>query len=171
MSEWIDAIINFAKNNEEWVLVIAFVIAGAESIIGIGALLPSTVLLVSLVSVGGVAGQNINVMWLVVGLGAWAGDWASYMMGYYFEKPLKRVWPLSNRPELLTTTRAFFERWGVLSLFISRFVWAARSMVMFVAGVVRMPLLTFAVASFASALLWSAVVLYPINAAARWLFT
>ncbi|MDX2263800.1 MAG: DedA family protein [Hyphomicrobiales bacterium] len=166
----VESVVELARSNPEWVLVIAFVIAGAESIIGVGALLPSTIIIVSLASLGGLAGQNLVVLWLAVGLGAWVGDWASYFMGYYFEKPLRRVWPLSRRPELLTTTRAFFDRWGVASLFISRFVWAARSMVMFVAGVVRMPRVTFGVASLVSALLWAAVVLYPISFAARWLF-
>jgi membrane protein DedA with SNARE-associated domain len=171
MSELVDAIVAFGRENERLVLVLIFLVSAAESIIGVGALLPSTVIILSLASVGGLGGQNVTVLWLVTGFGAWAGDWASYVMGYYFEKPLRRIWPLSRRPELLDQTKAFFKRWGVLSLFISRFVWAARSMVMFTAGVVRMPRFTFAWASGVSAFLWAAVVLFPISFAAQWLFS
>ncbi len=168
-SEWIDGIVSFAKNNEEWVLPIAFVVGGAESIIGLSILVPSTAIFLVLASVGGFAGQNLPVLWLAAGFGATAGDWISYFMGYYFERPLRRMWPLSRRPELVDDGHAFFARWGILSLFVGRYLGPARSVVMITAGIVRMPRLKFGLASLASGLLWAWLIVTPVTMGARWL--
>lgn len=164
---WLEGIVAFAKRHEEWVIPVAFFVGGAESIIGLSIVVPSTAIFLALASVGGLAGQNLPALWLAAGLGASAGDWLSYGMGYYFEKPLRRMWPLSRRPELIDQARAFFERWGVVGLFLCRFLGPARSVVMLTTGIVKMPAWKFAFASLVSGLLWAAVVLIPVSQAAK----
>lgn len=168
-SEWIETIVNFAKANEEWILPIAFAVSASEAIIGVSIFIPSTAIFIVLASVGGFAGQNLIALWLAVGVGAAVGDWLSYLMGYYFEGPLRRTWPLSRRPQLIDEGRVFFERWGLLSLFVCRFLYTARPVVMLTAGIVRMPQSKFIAATLVSALFWAAIILTPVTYGARWL--
>ncbi len=160
----------FVRSHKEWALPIVFVVAGMESIVGLSLLVPSTAIFIAIAAAGGFAEQNLALVCLSAGIGASAGDWVSYGLGYFFERPARRVWPLSKKPELLDKAHVFFERWGVLGIFICRFIGPARSLVMLVAGILRMHLFTFFAASFASALLWAAAVIVPASYGAEWLW-
>jgi len=164
-----DGLLSFVKAHEEFALVIAFVISMGESIIGISLLVPSTAILLATSTVLSAGGADMAALWLAAGLGASAGDWISYGLGYFFEHELQNRWPLRNNKSLLAKGHAFFERWGWISLFITRFMGPLRSLTPLVAGICEMPLLQFGVASLASALVWAAVVLAPGGLGGSWL--
>jgi membrane protein DedA with SNARE-associated domain len=164
-------LVELARENVGLALLVAFVIAGAESIVGLSILVPSTAIFVALAPVLDAAGLNLLFLWLVVSAGASAGDWAGYGMGYRFEHRVRAVWPLSRHPGMLEAGKAFFARWGVLSLFIGRFLGPGRSLIMLTAGMCRMPPPVFFIASFLSAAVWAAAVLAPVVAGARWLLS
>jgi membrane protein DedA with SNARE-associated domain len=75
------------------------------------------------------------------------------------ERKAVHVWPLSRHPDLIPRGEAFVKRWGVLGIFIGRFFAPLRAVVPLVAGIFAMPYSQFQIANFASAFVWSAVVL------------
>ena len=60
-------------------------------------------------------------IWAAAAAGAFFGDWLSYWIGYHYQDRVAHMWPLSRNPQLLARGHAFFERWGVLGIFIGRF--------------------------------------------------
>ncbi len=169
MTEAWEGIASFVKAHESYALPIAFVICMAESLIGISLLVPSTAILLATSTVLGASGVDMLALWLAAASGASVGDWISYGLGYFFEHELKDRWPLRNNKELLDSGHRFFERWGWVSLFVSRFMGPLRSLTPLVAGICEMPLLQFGIASLVSAMVWAGVVLAPGGFGAGWL--
>ena len=84
-----------------------------------------------------------------------------------------QVWPLSDHPTLLPRGEAFVKRWGALAIFIGRFFGPLRASVPLVAGIFRMPFVSFQIANFTSAFVWAAVLLTLGDVVAklfRWMF-
>ncbi len=169
MAEAWEFLLSLVKEHQSMALPITFAICMAESIIGISLFIPSTAILLAMSAVLGASGADMFALWLAAGLGATVGDWISYGLGYFFEHELHESWPLKNNRELVAKGHAFFERWGWISLFVSRFMGPLRSLTPLVAGVCRMPLLQFAVASFISAMVWAGAVLAPGGLSGGWL--
>jgi membrane-associated protein len=94
-------------------------------------------------------------LWLVP-LAAVAGNLVGYWIGYrggpaVFTKPDSRFF----RPEYVTRTQAFFDRWGALSIIAGRFVPIVRTVVTVMAGVARMSFPTYAVYSLIGGVIWA----------------
>lgn len=164
-----EGLLELVKAHESLALPIVFAICMAESIIGISLLVPSTAIMLAMSTVLGASGADMIALWLAAGIGASVGDWISYALGYFFEHELAERWPLKNNKELLARGHSFFERWGWLGLFVSRFMGPLRSLTPLIAGICEMPLLQFAIASLISAMLWAGVVLGPGGVGASWL--
>ncbi|MEM7618882.1 MAG: DedA family protein [Pseudomonadota bacterium] len=169
MSDFWNFILEFVKAYDEYILVIAFIICMAESVIGISLFVPSTLILLSFSATLTLSGANGLMLWLCAGLGAALGDWISYALGYYFEDHLHDRWPLKNNKDLLERGHTFFKKWGWLSMFATRFIGPLRSLTPLVAGICAMPLIPFALASSASAFVWAGVILSPGLLGASWL--
>lgn len=165
---WED-LLTLIKEHQAYALPIAFCISMAESIIGISFLVPSTAIFVATSAALGASGADMLAIWMAAVLGACLGDWISYGLGYYFEHELHTRWPLRDNQALVARGHQFFERWGWISLFASRFMGPLRSLTPLVAGICEMPLIQFGVASVLSAMLWAAVVLTPGALGAGWL--
>lgn len=84
-------------------------------------LLPATVILLALGALIGESGIAFWPIWAAAAAGAFFGDWLSYWIGYHYQDRVAHMWPLSRNPQLLARGHAFFERWGVLGIFIGRF--------------------------------------------------
>ena len=84
-------------------------------------LLPATVILLALGALIGESGIAFWPIWAAAAVGAFFGDWLSYWIGYHYQDRVAHMWPLSRNPQLLARGHAFFERWGVLGIFIGRF--------------------------------------------------
>lgn len=155
--------------NRGLTLLLAFLVAGAESVIGLSLFVPSTVIFLSMAAVFEASGHDSIMLWATAAIGASAGDLVGYAIGYHLQGDAQRIWPLSRKPEILAAGQRFFARWGILSILICRFLGPARSVVMLVAGLCRMPLLRFIPASLVSAAIWAAAVLGPGVIGVRWL--
>ena len=164
-----DATVTFIKDHEAAILPLTFAICLAESVVGISLLIPSTAIMLAASAALGASGADMLMLWLVAGIGASVGDWVSYGLGYFFETELRERWPLRGNEALLARGHAFFQRWGWVSLFVSRFMGPLRSLTPLVAGICEMPLLQFAIASLLSAYLWAGIVMSP--ASVGWLLS
>jgi membrane-associated protein len=85
-------------------------------------------------------------------LGNLVGYWIGYRAGpVVFDRPDSRFF----RPEYVTRSRAFFERFGSWTIVVGRFVPIVRTVATVMAGVARMRFATYAVYSLIGGVIWA----------------
>jgi membrane protein DedA with SNARE-associated domain len=105
---------------------------------------------------------NLGLAILVTSTGSLIGSLISYTMGYYGGKPfILKVgkYFLLNQHDLKMTEDFFSRRGGTLTLFISRFIPVIRHLVSIPAGIGKMRLLHFVLATALGATLWNSFLL------------
>jgi membrane protein DedA with SNARE-associated domain len=99
---------------------------------------------------------------LVTSLGSVIGSIASYAMGAYGGKPfVLKVgkYLLLDRHDLELTERFFHRRAGTFTIFISRFIPVVRHLISIPAGIGRMPVVSFLLATVVGATIWNSFLL------------
>jgi membrane protein DedA with SNARE-associated domain len=153
---------NYVKTHAYAAGPIVFVLCLVKSLAIVTLLVPTLVLL----GVGGLAAAGIvDLATLIVWgfFGAGLGYWISYWAGAYYADRIEAIGWLQRRPELVARGHRFFERWGALAVFLSRFIGPARIVVPLFAGTVGVRPVTFHLASWTSAALWVPTVLAPLT--------
>ena len=169
MNDIAQATIGLVQSHRDWAAPIVFVLAFCESFAFISLVVPATVILFAVGGLIGASGIEFWSIWLAAVLGAIAGDWLAYDLAMRFEDKIVRMWPLSRDPALVKRGIAFFERWGMFSVFIGRFFGPLRAVVPIAAGLCQMPWLKFQLSNVASALVWATGILAPGAMGMRWL--
>ena len=160
-AQGVGEIVAFVRDHELWAAPACFALAFGESLALVSFLVPATLILVA---VGGLMGQAGLAFWPVftaAAVGAALGDWLSFWLGRHFEDRVAGWWPLSRRPEMLARARGYVGRWGAVGVFLGRFLGPLRATVPLIAGLAAMPWLPFQAANWASALVWSFLLLAP----------
>jgi membrane protein DedA with SNARE-associated domain len=150
----------FVQANADWATVILFAVAFVETLVLIGLLLPTALMLMA---VGALVAAGAFGLWeaiAAVALGGAAGSAASYWLGRLLGDRVHRIWPFSRRPELLARGHAFFERHGGKSIFLSQFFGPLRAVIPVTAGMLAMPHRRFQAVNLVSALMWSSLLVY-----------
>ncbi|WP_110600224.1 bifunctional DedA family/phosphatase PAP2 family protein [Salinicola lusitanus] len=145
----------------ELLLVIIFAVALIESLAVVGIIVPGVVLLGAAASI---AGHDDVPLWsvLIVGiLGAFAGDNLSFWLGRTQRDRIPYWWPLSRHPQWLARGHEFFQRYGILSVVVGRFLGPVRPFIPMVAGMLAMPTRRFTLVNLVSAIAWAPVYLLP----------
>lgn len=142
-------------------LLLVLLISLVESLALVGLLVPGVVLITAVASIAG--HQSIGLPWMVSAafIGAVLGDGISFKLGYHHHEQVTNRWPLKMHPEWLGRGTRFFQRYGIYSVFIGRFVGPVRPIIPLVAGMMRMPPRTFLWANLASAAVWAPAYLLP----------
>lgn len=105
---------------------------------------------------------NLGLAILATSVGSLVGSLLSYAMGYYGGKPfILKVgkYLLLNRHDLKITEDFFSRRGGILTLFLSRFIPVIRHLVSIPAGIGKMGLAHFTLATALGATLWNSFLL------------
>jgi membrane protein DedA with SNARE-associated domain len=152
-------VIDFVRDHQAWAAPIAFALAFAESLAFLSFVVPAWAVLVGIGAMMQTGFGTFVPVLLAGALGAALGDWLSYWLGHVCKKGIARTWPFSTHPTLLSRGEAFIRKWGALAIFIGRFSGPLRASVPVVAGMLGMPLRTFQIANFSSALIWVAMLL------------
>jgi membrane protein DedA with SNARE-associated domain len=152
-------IVDFVRTHEAWAAPVVFAFAFGESLAFLSLIVPGWALLVGIGALIGTGDIRFWPIWVAASIGSALGDWLSFWIGLKLERKAVHVWPLSRHPDLIPRGEAFVKRWGVLGIFIGRFFAPLRAVVPLVAGIFAMPYSQFQIANFASAFVWSAVVL------------
>jgi membrane protein DedA with SNARE-associated domain len=159
LQAYADAAVEFAGAHEAWAAPVVFALAFGESLAFISLLIPAWAALVAIGALIGYGGLNFWPIWVAGSLGAAFGDWLSYFVGLKLGPPVANLWPLSRTPDLIPRGERFVTKWGVPGIFIGRFFGPLRAAVPLVAGIFRMPPISFQAANFTSAFVWAGVVL------------
>lgn len=161
MSDFVSPLLQWLNANPEWAGFATFVISAAESIAIIGTVVPGSI---TMTAIGTLAGAGViplgpTIFWAI--MGAIVGDGVSYWMGHYFKDRVKLMWPFRTNPYVLNKGEAFVRHYGVMSVFIGRFVGPVRALVPLVAGMLGMKPLQFTIANVASAIGWAPAYMLP----------
>ena len=159
VEEYVRATVEFVAAHEVWAAPVVFALAFGESLVFLSVLVPAWGALVAIGALIGPSDISFWPIWIAGSLGAAAGDWLSYWIGFRYRQGIARVWPLSRHPALLPRGRRFVERWGVAAVFIGRFSGPLRASVTLACGIFAMPYWRFQIVNVGSAFVWVAVLL------------
>jgi membrane protein DedA with SNARE-associated domain len=104
-------------------------------------------------------------LWLAIlstSIGSIIGSLLSYAMGYYGGKPLVLKvgkYLLLNQRDLDRTEAYFHKKSGAMTIFIGRFIPVVRHFISIPAGIGKMPLVPFCIATLIGATIWNTFLL------------
>jgi membrane-associated protein len=134
------------------------VVLFAETGLLVGFFLPGDTLLLAAGILAAIARIHVPLWEFLVcaPLAAILGNLVGYWIGYrtgpvVFDRPNSRMF----KPEYVTRAQAFFDRFGMVTVLIARFVPIVRTVAPVMAGVGRMRRPSFVVASVVGAVLWA----------------
>jgi membrane protein DedA with SNARE-associated domain len=164
MLDWLHELVRFLNtsvlqavvDNGDWSGWIVFALAFAESMAVLSLAVPFTAMIIAIGALMCTPGGSLDPWTICIfGVaGASLGDAVSYWIGRFFQGRIPRLWPFRAHPEQLERGYRFFEKWGVLSVFVGRFLGPLRAVVPLVAGMMRMPQARFQISNIISAILW-----------------
>lgn len=150
---------DFTLANRDWAPLIIFALAFAESLAIISIFIPSTVILIGLGAVAQIGGLPLFPLIIAAIVGAFLGDWVSYIAGAWFKQPLLRTWPLNGMRDMITRVEVLFQRYGWFTYFFGRFLGPIRAVFPLFAGIMGMPHGIFLLVNAMSAIAWASLVL------------
>jgi undecaprenyl-diphosphatase len=161
----INTIVAIVTLHPAWALGVVFLGAIIEAVAVVGILIPGTPILMAVAGAAAMAGQPMLPFLALSILGAVIGDFLSFWVGKRFTIRLRGIWPFSRRPALMENAVRFFDRYGLYSVALCRFVPVLRSTVPLVAGMAGMQQRRFVLANVTSAFIWAPLHIYPAQIA------
>lgn len=161
MSDIAGPLFQWLNANPELAGLATFTISAAESVAVIGTIVPGSI---TMTAIGTLAGAGVIPLWGTIFwaiLGAIVGDGISYWLGHYFKDRIRSMWPFKDNPGVLQSGENFVHKYGVMSVFIGRFVGPVRALVPVVAGMLGMKPIQFTVANVTSAIGWAPAYMLP----------
>ncbi len=156
-----DAILGFIEEYSSWAILIAFLIAFFESLAIIGLFMPGWVLLFGIGTLIGANQLDLYSILIGVYFGAVVGEYFSYHLGFYYhEKILSWPW-VARHQKMMGKMHEFFDKHGIVGVFIGRFLGPTRALVPFIAGVSQMNKVSFFWVNIISAVLWVPFYVFP----------
>ena len=158
MEQWLLDIFNQLPGGMLFFTVV-FIVAFLEALVGIGLIMPGSVLTVFSGWLAFHGKAPISMIMASAGLGAVLGDLLSYWLGARFGIHLWNWQLLKKHEGLLRLTELFFFEHGGKSVLLGRFLGPIRGLVPFVAGASQMRPSAFSCYAIISGILWG--ISYP----------
>ena len=153
-------VILWLKDNPEWIALGVFGAAFIESFALIGVIIPGVVLLAV---ISGMAASTLNVFELVLiaYVASFLADILSFLLGTSISKSIDKLWPFNKYPNLLVQGRAFVKRFGILGIFVGKFIGPIRPLLPLTAGSLGMNFKYFLTVEVFSSFLWALLYTIP----------
>ncbi|WP_262136400.1 bifunctional DedA family/phosphatase PAP2 family protein [Pseudomonas sp. Marseille-Q5117] len=161
MGPWLDSITGWLGANPQWLAAAVFIVACVECLAIAGLIVPGTVLLFAVAVLAGSGALSLSETLLLGFLGGILGDLISYFLGRHFHQNIRRLPGLRHHPEWMAGAESYFQRYGIASLLVGRFIGPLRPMLPMVAGMCDMPFPRFFAVSLLAAAGWSLAYLLP----------
>ena len=155
------SIATLAANYGHWIYGLLFLVIFAETGLVVFPFLPGDSILFIAGTVIAKAGLDVHVLVVVLAAAAILGDSVNYSVGRYigpkaFERPDSRWFKQSH----LRRTKAFYDRFGGVTIIIGRFVPIIRTFAPFLAGVAGMSYRRFLAFNVIGGIAWIASLVY-----------
>jgi len=156
-------VILWLKDNPEWIALGVFGAAFIESFALIGVIIPGVVLLAV---ISGMASSSLNIFELVLiaYVASFLADILSFLIGTGISKSIDNLWPFNKYPNLLVQGRGFVKRFGILGIFVGKFIGPIRPLLPLTAGSLGMNFKHFLTVEVFSSFLWEDPIAIPIAA-------
>ena len=153
-------VILWLKDNPEWIALGVFGAAFIESFALIGVVIPGVVLLAV---ISGMAASTLNVFELVLiaYVASFLADILSFLLGTSISKSIDKLWPFNKYPNLLVQGRTFVKRFGILGVFVGKFIGPIRPLLPLTAGSLGMNFKHFSIVEIFSSFLWALLYTVP----------
>ncbi|MGE8334816.1 bifunctional DedA family/phosphatase PAP2 family protein [Pseudomonas laurylsulfatiphila] len=161
MGQWLDSVTGWLTVNPQWLAAAIFLVAFVECLAIAGLIVPGTVLLFTVAVLAGSGALPLSETLLLGFLAGVLGDVVSYFLGRHFHQNIRRLPGLRHHPEWITGAEAYFQRYGIASLLVGRFIGPLRPMLPMVAGMCDMPFPRFIAVSLLAGAGWSVAYLLP----------
>ncbi|TFF38345.1 bifunctional DedA family/phosphatase PAP2 family protein [Pseudomonas sp. RIT623] len=161
MGQWLDSLTAWLGAHPQWLGLAVFIIACVECLAIAGIIVPGTVLLFAVAVLAGSGALSLGETLLLGFLGGLLGDALSYTVGKYFHQNIRRLPLLRSHPQWIGGAEAYFQRYGIASLLVGRFIGPLRPMLPMVAGMFDMPLPRFIAVSLVAGAGWAVAYLLP----------
>lgn len=161
MGPWLDSVTGWLTANPQWLGLAVFVVACIECMAIAGIIVPGTILLFAIAVMAGSGALSLGETLLLGLLGGLLGDLVSYALGRRFHQSIRRLPGLRSHPEWMSGAEAYFQRYGIASLLVGRFIGPLRPMLPMVAGMCDMPFFRFFAVSLLAGAGWSVAYLMP----------
>lgn len=161
MGPWLDSITGWLTLNPQWLAAAVFIVACVECLAIVGLIVPGTVLLFAIAVLAGNGALSLGETLLLGLFGGLLGDLMSYFLGRYFHQNIRRLPGLRHHPEWVSGAEHYFQKYGIASLLVGRFIGPLRPMLPMVAGMCDMPFPRFAAVSVLASAGWSVAYLLP----------
>jgi len=160
-SEFVTALFAWVAAHPGWMIAFIFTSAMAESLTIVGVIIPGALVMFSL---GALIGLGHVDFWTAYWWSTWGaiiGDAISFWIGRVFHQRIRRLWPFTKHPEMITRSEEFFRKHGGKSVLFGRFFGPVRGTIPTVAGMMDMTWRNFMIANVVSGILWAPVYLLP----------
>ncbi len=161
MGPWLNSVTGWLAANPQWLAAAVFIVAFVECLAIAGLIVPGTVLLFAVAVLAGSGALSLSETLLLGFTAGVLGDIVSYFIGRHFHQNIRRLPGLRHHPEWIAGAEAYFQRYGIASLLVGRFIGPLRPMLPMVAGMFDMPFPRFAAVSLLAAAGWSVAYLLP----------
>ena len=161
MGPWLDSLTGWLTANPQWLGVAIFLVACVECLAIAGIIVPGTVLLFAVAVLAGSGALSLGETLLLGFLGGLLGDAISYTLGRRFHQNIRRLPLLRHHPDWIGSAESYFQRYGIASLLVGRFIGPLRPMLPMVAGMFDMPLPRFIAVSLVAGAGWAVAYLLP----------
>ncbi|MBK3866218.1 phosphatase PAP2 family protein [Pseudomonas stutzeri] len=161
MGQWLGTFTDWLAIHPQWLGLALLIVACLECLAVIGLVIPGTVLTFTIAVLAG-SGVLTLAQTLTLGfLGGLLGDLLSYALGRRYHQGIRSLPGLREHPEWLMRAEHYFQRYGVASLLVGRFIGPLRPMLPMTAGMLDMPFGRFLLVSLCAAAGWSMAYLLP----------
>lgn len=161
MGAWLDSITSWLSANPSWLGAAVFLVSFLECMAIAGIIVPGTVALFAIAALAGSGILPLSAALLLGFLGGLLGDLISYFLGRRFHQNIRRLPGLRHHPEWIAGAETYFQRYGIASLLVGRFIGPLRPMLPMVAGMFDMPFVRFFAVSVVAAAGWSMAYIMP----------
>ena len=171
LHDFVQSIVAFVSAHQQWAAPVAFAVSFAESFAFLSLIWPGTAILVgisALLAAGGVKFDVLGPAIVAAGAGGALGYAISYWLGLYYKNDILKIWPFTRYPNMIARGKTFFDKWGVVGVFLGHFFGPVRAVIPVVAGMYAMKQTPFQIANIASAFLWAAGVIAPGYFGMQW---
>ena len=157
----IGAVTLWLQQNPEWIIFGLCSAAFIESFALIGIIIPGVILLAAISGLAASTNLSIFQVVLLVYISSCLADISSFFIGKYLSRKIDHTWPFKKNPSWLEQGRIFFKSYGILGVFLGRFIGPVRPLIPITAGSLAMDMRTFILVDLASGLLWAPLYSLP----------